>query len=432
MAGPPRAGAGACWERAYRCLANQSTTADDCSSRSASEVRQDRHPVPCPLGRLRCHETCPPIPLAADIGARPAVPPCSFTWPERHGGHAAPWGPLGSWRAALEDLESRTAPVPSGSCPQRRAPVPASTCRRPARSWVSRCGGRRRNSMRGTGATAPSHEHGEQGRELHIVPCAALLPAAARHPPPWCTPPLQVLDVGQVVAGNFCGAILAYFGADVIKVGLNFKFGQGVTGSDGTGIFIWGRPSASTRGDLGPALRALSASSLNLQRHQDGRERHPPIQLCALNCGIEERHPHNLAVVFPAGRASGAWRCPASPAHGRCLGHQPVVAVIREFDIKVHLLSVLEQALAPGRLRRMTAGCCSHMLQSWPGSAALLYTADTTTGARGRALPSRALASGPALTYTPTHLHAQKVFPPPRPFPPPHPTPPARAATGAA
>ena len=29
---------------------------------------------------------------------------------------------------------------------------------------------------------------------------------------------LQVLDVGQVVAGNFCGALLAYFGADVIKV----------------------------------------------------------------------------------------------------------------------------------------------------------------------------------------------------------------------
>lgn len=29
---------------------------------------------------------------------------------------------------------------------------------------------------------------------------------------------LQVLDLGQVVAGNFCGATLAYFGADVIKV----------------------------------------------------------------------------------------------------------------------------------------------------------------------------------------------------------------------
>ena len=31
-------------------------------------------------------------------------------------------------------------------------------------------------------------------------------------------PATQVLDVGQVVAGNFCGALLAYFGADVIKV----------------------------------------------------------------------------------------------------------------------------------------------------------------------------------------------------------------------
>jgi len=28
-----------------------------------------------------------------------------------------------------------------------------------------------------------------------------------------------VLDFGQVAAGNFCGAILGYFGADVIKVG---------------------------------------------------------------------------------------------------------------------------------------------------------------------------------------------------------------------
>ena len=30
---------------------------------------------------------------------------------------------------------------------------------------------------------------------------------------------MQVLDLGQVVAGNFAGGLLAYFGADVIKVG---------------------------------------------------------------------------------------------------------------------------------------------------------------------------------------------------------------------
>jgi len=29
---------------------------------------------------------------------------------------------------------------------------------------------------------------------------------------------MQVLDLGQVVAGNFAGSLLAYFGADVIKV----------------------------------------------------------------------------------------------------------------------------------------------------------------------------------------------------------------------
>lgn len=34
----------------------------------------------------------------------------------------------------------------------------------------------------------------------------------------YCCCCCQVLDLGQVVAGNFCGAVLGYFGADVIKV----------------------------------------------------------------------------------------------------------------------------------------------------------------------------------------------------------------------
>jgi len=46
-------------------------------------------------------------------------------------------------------------------------------------------------------------------------------PSGSHKPIPPTTGPLKgikVIDVGQVVSGNFCGAILAYFGADVIKV----------------------------------------------------------------------------------------------------------------------------------------------------------------------------------------------------------------------
>lgn len=50
---------------------------------------------------------------------------------------------------------------------------------------------------------------------------------------------VQVLDLGQVVAGNFCGALLAYYGADVIKV-------------------------ESPRGDALRSLRSLDATGTSL------------------------------------------------------------------------------------------------------------------------------------------------------------------------
>ena len=57
--------------------------------------------------------------------------------------------------------------------------------------------------------------------ELHIHAC----PVGALYNPRDAsydiTSHVQVLDVGQVVAGNFCGGLLAYFGADVIKVWLH-------------------------------------------------------------------------------------------------------------------------------------------------------------------------------------------------------------------
>ena len=91
--------------------------------------------------------------------------------------------------------------------------------------------------------------------------------------------PLQVLDVGQVVAGNFAGALLAYFGADVIKASCRIR-------------------------------RILP------------RE-HCPLRLLLAS--------HSRAPAAPrAGGAAGEGRRAAPPAHGRCHRHQPVVAQLRE------------------------------------------------------------------------------------------------------
>ncbi|CAL8471009.1 g10551 [Coccomyxa elongata] len=60
---------------------------------------------------------------------------------------------------------------------------------------------------------------------------------------------IKVLDVGQVVAGNFCGAILGYFGADVIKVE---PPGRGdalrsLRMTDSTGTSLWWRTYGRNR-----------------------------------------------------------------------------------------------------------------------------------------------------------------------------------------
>ena len=57
-------------------------------------------------------------------------------------------------------------------------------------------------------------EHGVEVGQL-------LLDFRVRPPPPARSRPLdgiKVLELGQLIAGPFCGTILGYFGADVIKV----------------------------------------------------------------------------------------------------------------------------------------------------------------------------------------------------------------------
>lgn len=63
---------------------------------------------------------------------------------------------------------------------------------------------------------------------------------------------VQVLDLGQVVAGNFCGAALAYFGADVIKVeppGTGDAL-RSLRTADKSGNSLWWRSYVSSAFDL--------------------------------------------------------------------------------------------------------------------------------------------------------------------------------------
>lgn len=66
---------------------------------------------------------------------------------------------------------------------------------------------------------------------------------------------IKVLDLGQVVAGNFCGGLLAYFGADVIKVeppGTGDAL-RSLRLADSTGTSLWWRSYRTCRAATGGA-----------------------------------------------------------------------------------------------------------------------------------------------------------------------------------
>ena len=73
-------------------------------------------------------------------------------------------------------------------------------------------------------------------------------PPPPRHPGPLAG--VKVLDLGQVVAGNFAGALLAYFGADVIKVESPRGGGDPLRSLrvlDSTGTSLWWRSYGRNR-----------------------------------------------------------------------------------------------------------------------------------------------------------------------------------------